>query len=971
MTPERWQDVKAALHEALQLTTDRRLAYIEQVSANDPELRSELESLLASSDAAGTGFLTTPVGLAAVEPDKFDRLIGRRLGPYELVAEIGIGGMGEVYRAVRADDEFHREVAIKVVRAGKDCSFVIRKFRNERQILASLDHPNIARLIDGGSSEEGMPYFVMELIVGQPIDEYCNSRGLSIVERLKLFAQVCSAVEYAHQRLVIHRDLKPGNILVTADGVPKLLDFGIAKILDPGAPPGPELTMSIFRMLTPKYASPEQVNGEAITTTTDVYSLGVILYELLTGRSPYGTAKPTPHETARAVCELEPDKPSLAVCSARADRTNGNSARTKLIRSPQSAKDASQKKLSRQLRGDLDNIVLMALRKEPQRRYASVEQFARDIRRHLEYLPITAREDTLVYRTAKFIARHKTGVATAALVSFMLLAGLLMTLREARIAERRFNDVRKLANALIFDIHDSIRDLPGSTPARKLIVERALQYLDNLAQESRGDSSLERELSTAYERVGQVQGQYLQNSLGDTKASLESYQKALAIRRQFAAKWNNFNDQLALARAYRLVANQEWAVGEYPAALEKIDRAVAISEGLNAEHPKDVNIMKELGLQYALASQIRVPNYVGGRGDPDRVEEYCRKALATDEALLAITTNDLDVQHAYATDLNHLGASLGGKDLAAALDCYNKELAIDEKLQQRSSDPRYARGVAVAYSHLAQTYEKIGDKQRTLENYSRGLDVSLGLAQLDPKNTLFEQGLAVAYCNTAHALSQNGGNDLSLSYLQKSNEIMRALAVSAPENIQQRGRFAAVLVTNGVTLMNLGKPEAALKMLDEARSIFDSLQGDAPIYAGSALVTCTEKMAVAASRAGNSKLAAEYFNEVLKVVEPALRAEKANADIDYLAADSYAGLGDLEFKKAQLRQNPEQSKESWTEAKSWYLKSLEAWGRIEHPHRPGPLGLEFGDPAQVTKNLHLCEVALASPNSRQPQPPSH
>ena len=494
---------------------------------------------------------------------------------------------GVVYRAFRADDQYRKEVALKVMRAGHDSGSVIARFRKERQILASLEHPNIARLLDGGTTESGAPYLVMELIEGRAIGEYCDEHKLSVADRLQLFVQVCAAVQYAHQRLIIHRDIKRGNILVTGDGVPKLLDFGIAKILDlDGGLGQPEATLTIFRLLTPQYASPEQVRGEPITTASDVYSLGVVLYELITGQSPYPKTKDGPQETAHAVCEFEPLKPSTAVrlrkSSARSSTLAHNSESQTRVRTPE--------RLAKQLRGDVDNIVLMALRKESVRRYASAEQFASDIRRYLERVPVLAHKDSWGYRTSKFVVRHKAGVLGATLVALILIAGIIITMREARIAQRRFNDVRTLANSLIFDVHDSIRDLPGSTPARKIIVERALQYLNGLAHESAGDVGLQRELAAAYERVGSVQRDYLENNLGDAEGSLASCKKALDLRTQISAASKDWNDRLTLAQDYRLVAHQLWANGDPRGARDPIARAIAISEALNSEQPDNSKI---------------------------------------------------------------------------------------------------------------------------------------------------------------------------------------------------------------------------------------------------------------------------------------------------------------------------------------------------------------------------------------------
>ncbi|HKW18470.1 MAG TPA: serine/threonine-protein kinase [Terriglobales bacterium] len=308
MKTERWHIVREALDHAIGLSGDERSEYLDGQCADDAELRSEVESLLRSHEQAGLKFLNSPaVDLRSlVGSNSSSSYIGRRIGVYKIVEEIGHGGMGEVYRASRIDGQYEKEVAIKLVRVGLDSPFLVQRFLHERQILASLDHLNIARLYDGGTTEDDIPYLVMELVEGRPIDQYCDEHGLDTAARLELFLQVCAAVQYAHQRLVIHRDIKPSNILVTEDGIPKLLDFGIAKMLDSS----PTAETTLLRPMTPEYASPEQIRGDAITTATDIYSLGVVLYELLAGRSPYPEETRTPLEFARVICEIEPVRPS-------------------------------------------------------------------------------------------------------------------------------------------------------------------------------------------------------------------------------------------------------------------------------------------------------------------------------------------------------------------------------------------------------------------------------------------------------------------------------------------------------------------------------------------------------------------------------------------------------------------------------------------------------------------------------------
>ena len=315
MNPERWKQVRDVLEAALPLPPAERGAFLAKACSNDQELRDEVESLLRSHEQAGTVFLAKPaadLNVALNQPEPQSNWVGRFIGVYRILEQIGHGGMGEVYSAVRADGQFEKQVAIKLVRSGYDTSELLQRFLHERQILASLDHPNIARLYDGGTTDDGIPYLVMELIEGTPIDQYCDQKELSINDRLQLFTQVCAAVQYAHQRLVIHRDIKPGNILVTKDGIPKLLDFGIAKILNTSS----AAETTAVRPMTPEYASPEQIRGEPITTATDVYSLGVVLYRLLTGHSPYPADINTPFAFARAICEVDPVRPSAAISNS-------------------------------------------------------------------------------------------------------------------------------------------------------------------------------------------------------------------------------------------------------------------------------------------------------------------------------------------------------------------------------------------------------------------------------------------------------------------------------------------------------------------------------------------------------------------------------------------------------------------------------------------------------------------------------
>ncbi|HET8550150.1 MAG TPA: serine/threonine-protein kinase [Bryobacteraceae bacterium] len=433
MTPERLSRIRAIYEAALEQPPEERARFVEIECQGDEELRQEVERLLRSRERVPDWLQAPPLAatipIAGPASEPAGPMEGRHLGGYTLIREIGRGGMASVYLAERSDGAFRKQVAIKLVRPGTDTAEILDRFRREREILASLDHPNIARLIDGGTTEDGVPYFVMEFVDGQPIHRWCDERKLNVTRRLELFRHVCDAVQYAHQRLVVHRDLKPSNIFVTNDGTVKLLDFGIAKVIgDEHAGGRIEATRTAIRLMTPEYASPEQVNGQPVTTLTDVYSLGVVLYELLTGHRPYRLVRAALHEIARVISEEEPTRPSEVV-------TTTEQAPDMITPEAVSAsREGDVNRLRKRLVGDLDCMLLTALRKEPARRYSSVEAFGEDLRRHIENRPVTARADSVWYRMARFIRRHPSGTAAAVLISISLLAGTFATLWQLRVA---------------------------------------------------------------------------------------------------------------------------------------------------------------------------------------------------------------------------------------------------------------------------------------------------------------------------------------------------------------------------------------------------------------------------------------------------------------------------------------------------------------------------------------------------------
>ncbi len=433
MDRKRWQQLQRLFEEALGLPAELRSSLLEECS--DSELRREVEAMLAAADR-GEPF-TSVIGEEL--RDVAIRLAGsptsgQRVGPYRLLRELGRGGMGVVFEAERADGEFEQRVALKLVRGPVLMSGRLERFQAERQILATLEHPNIARLLDGGTTDDGTPYLAMEYVEGEPVDEYCDRLGLTIEERLLLFRRICNAVESAHRQLVVHRDLKPSNILVAANGEPKLLDFGVAKLIERGAEESREgLTVTGEQIMTPEYASPEQVRAEPVSTATDVYALGLLLYEMLTGRRAQHLSSTDRGEVERVICETPPTRPSSRVTTETSAFDSEGEPETLAVR-----RGTSPAKLERRLAGDLDTIVLTALRKEPERRYASVTQLSEDVRRHLEGWPILARADSWSYRAGKFVRRHRTGIAAVLIAGLSLIGASIAStwgLLRARAAE--------------------------------------------------------------------------------------------------------------------------------------------------------------------------------------------------------------------------------------------------------------------------------------------------------------------------------------------------------------------------------------------------------------------------------------------------------------------------------------------------------------------------------------------------------
>lgn len=785
----------------MELDTARRRQFLDSACADDGDLRAEIDLLLAHRVDTTSDLMEQCAADASLLRFESDiARAGNRIGPYRILREIGRGGMGAVYLAERDDEQYRQQVAIKLIKPGLGGDPIQRRFRNEMQILADLNHANIARLLDGGETTDGLPYLVMEYVEGSAINQYCEDKQLSIEQRLNLFCTVCAAVQYAHQHLVIHRDIKPGNILVTRDGVPKLVDFGIAKLLDQTAG-GSDLTATAMPFMTPQYASPEQLRGESVTTATDVYSLGVVLYELLSGRTPYRFKSRIPHEMAKAICEDAPEKP--------------------------------QKRLN----ADLDNIVLMAMRKEPQRRYATAEQFAEDIQRHLNGLPVRARQDTFTYRAGKFIRRQKVAVTAAALVLITLLVGIIATTWQARVAraerersERRFNEVRQLANSIVFEVHDAVWNLPGSTPARSLIVQRGLKYLDSLAKDAAGDRGLQRELAAAYEKLGAVQYTPSVAHLGDLPGALESHRKAAALREALvAAEPSNRDHRRDLLDSYWFIATLIGAQGDFSRELQILrDQLPARSELAATE---------ELGFldRYNLAATYTaIGNQLMQMGDSQGALENQREGLRLREEIAALDTDTARARRALTISYEYLGLAMDqGGDTRGALEIQQRGLQVREDLvaaDPLNTDLRLM--LNESYRYVGDLLLKLSDRDAAHEHYRKQLALTRELVTADPSSAQFRRNEAVALIKIGDVEAHSGDNAKALSHYRDALRIREELSANAKDDTTLRRELAEVWLKLGDALSQTGSRSQALEYYGKSVETLEALSASIPAHAG-------------------------------------------------------------------------------------------------------------------------------------------
>jgi tetratricopeptide (TPR) repeat protein/tRNA A-37 threonylcarbamoyl transferase component Bud32 len=883
---ERWRQIEDIVQSALEQDPGARSAFLAAACGADDELRREVESLLGF-EAQADGVLAGAVRDAAeqVAQDRSAAFEGQRIGVYHVLGEIGQGGMGTVLLADRDDDQFHKQVAIKLVTRGMDTTLVLERFRYERQILARLDHPYIARLLDGGVTEQGLPYLVMEYIEGVNIATYCSEHALGLPARIALFRKVCLAVQYAHQNLVVHRDLKPGNILVTEEATPKLLDFGIAKLVGPREGPQAMPATALQQMMTPDYASPEQVLGQPVTTATDVYSLGAILYELVTGVRAHQIKSYSPREIERTICEEAPPKPSAASSASPA--------------------------------GDLDNIILMAMQKEPGRRYGSVADFSSDLKRYLQGLPVKAREDTFGYRAGKFISRHKAGVLAAGALAATLVAAVTVTAISARRAERRFRQVQRIAHAVLYDIHDAIRDLPGSMQARQVVVKTALDYLDELSRDASGDRGLQRELAAAYARIGDVRGSPETSNLGDIAGALDSYGKARKLLDAALARAPGDRqaelERLKVIMQTGMVESQKVGSG----AIDTSREGLRLAEAALVRYPGDLEFEDRLADLCQLASTVQRVS-----GDSNSALANASRGLELLLRLRSARPDDREIQRKLAAVYAQVGmAEVRLGQLKPALDHYRQNVAEAEALCLLDpANTSYRRALGMAYGHLGDVLGNpllinLGDTEGALEAYGRLVQAMKKLYDTDPADQQAISDYGIGLWRMAVVMPPDRADE-KLARLMESLEI---LTKAHPQNFEVVNNTVLVEELIGDMLAARGQRAEAVSLYRRGLTAVEALIASKPEHEGPhrQAVAVGRKLAEEEARAGKRGEALSILDRVLKI--GAWAEQRRSTTARALAPRAYAAAGSVHA----LLKDP-------AAAHDWYQKAVTAWRALEH-----------------------------------------
>ncbi|MFQ5638788.1 MAG: tetratricopeptide repeat protein [bacterium] len=798
MDRKRWHKIQTLFEKALAAPNEEREAFLIKACDGDRELYKEVLSLLEAD--ANAHSLLDGLALDAVDFAQEFNLEGQRIGPYQIVREIGRGGMGAVFLAERAEGDFEQQVAVKLIKRGMDSEQILKRFKSERQILARLEHPNIARLLDGGISNEGLPYFAMEYLEGEPLSAYCDKHKLSVKQRLELFQTVCAAVHYAHRNLVVHRDLKPGNILVSEDGTVKLLDFGIAKVLasddDNNCPPFRTLTQTGMHVMTPEYAAPEQVRGEPVTTATDVYALGVVLYELLTGQRPFHFTSQAPAEIEKVICTTEPEKPSTAV-GKKKPATRQTRSESAIGTDEISARRATQpERLKRQLAGDLDNICLKALKKESERRYTSAEQFLEDIKRYLAGLPVHARPDTFGYRAQKFIHRHKG--ALAAVLTVVAMTATLVVFYTVRLAQER--DRARLEARKAEQVSDFLTGLfkvsdPGQSKGKTVT---ALELLETGASRVQTELAGQPEVQAAMmDVIGHVY-----RSLGLYREAEAQLKAALQIQEDLTGA-----DSPATAEALISLALLYHDDFDHEKAEQALTRALEIRrQKLTASSP-------EIAESVHLLAQIH--HLKGDYETADSLYQTIQDVLTFENSAAILRDygvlqrelgNYQKAEALYRKALEFDRKSYGGLHLEVAFDLHDLADALRKQGKLEAAEPLYRQAlemreklfgevhpdVGETLNHLARLLSQKGDYQAAEPIARRALQVR--------KQVYGEENVAVVASsgNLAGTLKAQGSLDEAEQLYRWNHEtLLKLVGGEHPYVAASLNSLAGILLAKG------------------------------------------------------------------------------------------------------------------------------------------------------------------------------
>jgi len=901
MTMDRWNRIEEIFQSALERPLSERSAYVAQACGDDSELRSEVESLLANAGNATTALDSVVAGdLREVVRSSDASELGLRVGPYRLVRELDGGGMGVVYLAVRSDDQYFQFVAVKMIRRGLESPELVQRFRAERQILATLTHPNIGIILDGGDTEDGRPFIVMEYVEGQPIILASESRTLPVRQRIELFRSLCSAVHYAHQKLVIHRDIKPSNVLVTSEGVVKLIDFGISKPLAAGLIPGnfPQ-TEGGQRLMTPDYASPEQLLGKELTTATDIYSLGILLFELLTGSRPYTLRDLTPAAAERVVCHQEGRKPSSV---------QGLSERTR-----------------RELSGDLDRIVLMAMDKDPSRRYLSAQHFEEDLIRFLHGKPVSARSATPLYRLSKFVTRHKTGSLMTCTIFAVLGGSILFYSWQSRLADRRLSQAETFTDSAITDLTKKLQQSPEPTEMQAALFQTALKYLEQLRQSSGNDPRLLLRLSQAYVRVGDLEGLPSVANLGKVGIAVASYQEALRTATEAHARLPGEESTTAMIEAHQRLGTIQYFLGNIPEAHDHYQQCLSLARDLWQQKPGDPIRQQLLAMSYGRLGDLQL----------DNLETL--NALKSFRAAFQVFGSEQNGDEDHDKALSQLYIKLAGAltelgSQSEALASLRKSIAYSEALVQRSPSSREAnRSLFVSYAIIGGTLVgtdtlNVGDWKQAQIYARKVLAIAEALAASDSKNVQARLDLILAYDEMGDSLRLTRPAAASEWY-RKSISLTKEIARQYPAGSDVHYWIPLIDESLAAVLVARERAFERLHLLQEANSIWKeqvAASPGKPQYRMS-LMRSYCKLSDAELALNDLAKARQYADLSL----PFLKEFNSTAPSLLVVRDvgfCEESMGNLQRQIARDHSfSPSERSAAEAESRQWFQKSADAW----------------------------------------------